>query len=284
MGYVIGSGSNVGKGIDAFNPAGISDVDAQTYIDAMSVTPSGARQTIIIQFFLDIKGLGDFGTDNIFSKMDLAYLLAADAEQAALLDIKRGFDATAINSPTFTVDRGFTAASTRYVQTNWVPSTDASNFTLNDACMGSYERTNEAAGSSYMFGAQNTSTPFDFTIWIPRNASDQIRPGIHNATNALILDNSTESRGLWVVRRTGATALQVFKNGSSFATGTDTSGSLNSIEIYMLADNQGGTAVMAGTRQISFFFAASSLSTTEQTNLFNSVETYMDAIGAGVVA
>jgi len=134
------------------------DPDAQAYIDAMVVKPDAARTAVINQFFLDIKGIGNFGIDNLFAKLDFLYLCAAHTEQVGLLDIRRGtpFDATAVNSPTFVADRGFTGGVGKYLDTGFVPKTDGVNFLLNDASLIDYSRTNIADDTKISIGSQDS--------------------------------------------------------------------------------------------------------------------------------
>lgn len=262
-------------------PAVALDADAQAYIDAMTSAPDGDRETIINQFFLDIKGLGDFGTDDIFSKLDVAYLLAAHDEQAGLLDITRGFDATAVNSPTFTVDRGFVSdGSTSFIDTTFIPSSDGVNFTLNDASFGVYLRTDGTSIGAH--GAQGGSNA-NRTLIQPRQIGDTATINVNGAVANDLVVSMTTALGMMVARRTASNALQAFKNGVSVGSSAGASDALTPRVLIILAFRTIATS-NHDIRQASFSFIASSLTATEQLNLFNAAEAYLDAIGAGVVA
>lgn len=258
------------------------DADAKLFIDAMAVTPSATRKTIINQFFLDIKGIGNFGTDNIFSKLDELWLFAAETEQAGLLGIKRLKDATAVNAPTFTADEGFTGADTKYINLNWNPTDDGVNYTLNDCSYGAYSRS-DIQSDNYWIGADEAADSTSRTFGLTWAAVDNNAYHFINGATS-VNPAATTSLGFWVGRRTASNAVQVFKNGVSFGTDTDASGSLSAVDFFATARSLDGVAAASSTHQISVEFVGAAMSATEQLNLFNSIEAYMDSLGKGVVA
>lgn len=274
-----GGGFSGGQGL----PSGVSnDVDAQLFIDAMTSAPDTDRQVIINQFFLDIKGIGDHGADDIFAQMDFAYLFAAHDEQASLLDVKRLFDATAVNAPVFEVDRGFTGnASNHAVDSTYIPSSDGVNFTQDDCSMGAYSRTNRS-GSEVMMGA-STDASNNLTKFNPRSGADAVNYSVNQAgsenTGAV-----TNSEGLLVIERTASNVTRAYKNGTELDVSADVSQGLPTVEVYVLALHQDTSILQEWLGQCAFAFAGAALTATEHSNLFDAVETYMDAIGAGVVA
>ena len=257
-----------------------NDADAQIFIDAMTTAPDSARETIINQFFLDIKGLGDFGTDNIFAQMDIAYLLAAHDEQAALLDIKRGFDATTSNSPEFEIDRGFTGTGGRHIDTTFVPSTDGVNYTQDDATFGAYSRT-EKNVSHVSIGAGNDPS-LRLARVFPRTVAEEANFSINQGGSES--DPQSTALGLIIIERTASTTTRVYKDGIETDVSADGSTGTPEFSFFILANNQGGSRIFEFVGQIAFACAGSSLNATEHLNFFDATETYMDAIGAGVVA
>ena len=257
------------------------DADAALYVNAMVVNPDFVRRTVINQLFLDLKGVGNHGTDNIFSQLDFLYPLAAHTQQAGLLDIKRDFDATAVNAPAFVVDRGFTGGTDEYIRTMFTPSIDGVNYAQNFASLGVYVRTDQQENTRAM-GGGNVLSLFRSSIVIPRFGSGLQFAVVNGeqSTNFAVAD----SLGLSVSRRRDGANVTAFRNGLLLSTTAAGNPGLTTQELYILARNQGGTADSFYTGQIALAFAGAELTATEQLNLFNAIEDYMDAIGAGVVA
>lgn len=110
-----------------------NDSDAATLIAAMSPAPDGARQTLINTTVVALKAAG------IWALMDECWFMAAHASQSSLLGWKRYKDLSAVNSPTFTTNRGYKSNGTSsYLDTNFAPGTHGVNYTLNDASIGIY--------------------------------------------------------------------------------------------------------------------------------------------------
>jgi hypothetical protein len=80
--------------------------------------PSAGQQTLQNQLVLDLKAGG------IWSKLDTFAVFATDGDSDfALIDWKRLTDYTAVNSPTFTADEGFTGNGTSsYVDNTYITS------------------------------------------------------------------------------------------------------------------------------------------------------------------
>lgn len=90
------------------------DPDAQAYFAAMTVQPSAARKDLINALIVGLKA------DGIWPRIQWLSLLASHSEQAGRLNIKTPAQiASAVNSPVFTVDRGFAGdGATTYLDTN----------------------------------------------------------------------------------------------------------------------------------------------------------------------
>ena len=67
-------------------------------------TVSAGRQTIVNDLIAGLKA------DGIWAKLDRLWLFAAEDQPSALTDLVGLTLATAVNSPTFTADEGYTAA------------------------------------------------------------------------------------------------------------------------------------------------------------------------------
>src|SRR5215813_10721680 len=70
--------------------------------------------------------------DGIWTKLDRLWLFAAENAKTALTDLVGLTLATAVSSPTFTIDKGYAGNGTSsYIDTGFNTSTSGVNFTLN---------------------------------------------------------------------------------------------------------------------------------------------------------
>ena len=122
---------------DKFAGAGrigsLFDPSAMAIMAAFTTPATMARQQLINTLVVALKA---GGTSSIWSNSDVIYVLAAADSQAALINWRNPgtFNATAVNSPTHKVDRGFTGdgASSR-VDTGWTPSTNGIKYIRDNA-------------------------------------------------------------------------------------------------------------------------------------------------------
>jgi hypothetical protein len=98
--------------------------------------PSASQQIIQNQLVLDLKNGG------IWNKLDSFAVFATDGDSDfALIDWKRLTQYTAYNSPTFTANEGFQGnGSSAYIDSNFNPFTNGTNYTINSASIGGYMR------------------------------------------------------------------------------------------------------------------------------------------------
>ena len=96
--------------------------------------PSEAQRLKQNQLLIDLKSAG------AWTKLDTFVNFATDGSSAfALIDWKRLTQYTAVNSPTFTANEGFMGNGTSsYIDTNFNPSTQGVNYTLNNASRYAY--------------------------------------------------------------------------------------------------------------------------------------------------
>lgn len=251
------------------------DADAATLIAAMTTTPDSTRQGHINTLITGLKA------DGVWAKLDELWVMAAHAEQAALLGWKRAKDLTAVNAPTFEVDRGFTGnGTTSYLNTNYVPSTDGVQYTLNDASFGVYSRTDGMSDPNDMGVVSTHRALLNIRRLNGQGISEINSLGI---TNRVLFANSV-STGLIVSRRTASNAIQFLINGSSAATNSEVSTGLPGHAFFVGTFNNAGTPGSFSTRQYAAAFVGAAMSEAQQLALFNRLETYLDAIGAGVVS
>ena len=102
----------------------------------MSPAPSTERSELITATIAELVDSG------VWDKLDSLQVYAAHSQAAGLIDWKRlGTVATITSSSAFTADIGFVGDGTNYIDTKFVPSTDGTNYTLNNASFGLWMHT-----------------------------------------------------------------------------------------------------------------------------------------------
>lgn len=251
----------------------IYDPDAQAYFDAVPTPFSTPRKNIINDLVVQLKADGNWDV------MDRMWLLANEASDQGLVSlINPGSTAATLqSSPSFTVDRGFTSNGiTSYINSHYNPSTDGSNYTQNDACIGVYSRTN-VSETSYDMGSYATGTTVR-TLLGSRRIGGSIEAGLQ--TTGTGGAGIADSLGLVTSVRTSSSSQTFYHNGSSLGSASLTSAALTNLNMFILCISIDGTASQFSSRQIAFAFAGSKA--IDQTALYSAIQTYMTAIGANV--
>src|SRR3569623_916049 len=117
--------------------------EATALFARMSVQPDATRMGLSDACITSLMSNG------VWTKLECLWMPAAHDSQAGRLNwVSSGNTISAVGSPTFTTDRGYTTnGSTSYLDTNFNPST-ASVYALNGASVGCWCRTESAANSS----------------------------------------------------------------------------------------------------------------------------------------
>lgn len=248
-------------GLDAATQALLSQATTDGYTAA-----SGTTLTALDAY---IKGLK---ADGIWSKLDILYVFATngDSDFATynILD-PTTFQATKVNAPTFTSNQGFTGNGTSsYLDTNYNPSTNGVNYTLNNASFGIYTRNTNTGGFIDCDGATN------FSFLVCDNTPRYIM-----AINAIVSDveiTPLVSGMLWDNRKQ-VNGHDFYVNGSIQSNEVDPSNGIPNANFHVLK-----ALSNYGSMQVSIAFAGAELSA-EASDFFTRTEAYMDAIGSGVV-
>lgn len=207
--------------------------------------PSALQQAKQNKLVLDLKAAG------IWSLLDIFYVYATDGDSDfATLNWKEpsSFQCTKVNAPSFTTNAGFNGNGTSsYLNTNWSPGTNGSNYTQNSAGFGCYIHTN-VSETRVDFGTTNATFANLFT----RTTSDAISTAV-NAGGAITVTN-TNSVGLYHIKRTGSNAQEIWKNGINLLTTTGASGARPTGTVYVCAYNNSGSPALYSTKQIGMMW------------------------------
>ena len=259
MGSVLAAGGNIVFGIEA-----------QAIIAAMTTPPSFPRAVRINQLVSSLKSGG------VWSKFDILYIFAAADEQAARINWKNPgtFDATAVNSPTFTVDEGFNGnGTTSEIDSGFNPSTAGGGFTQNSAHIGIWSLTDLAASSHPDMGTDNASANIYINSRAPANQAAFL---VNTATNLLI--PSTNSAAHFVGSRTGATTVAGYINGSVVT--PDSGGTAASSALQSNTVRFARWRTNWGERTLAIGHAGPGLSAAEVAAMNSPFLVYLQAIGA----
>lgn len=244
------------------------DPAALALFTAMTVPPTAARMQLINTTIINLKDTG------VWTQLDVLYFLAAHDAQAARLNWKSpggAFDAVAVNSPTFAVDRGYTGnGSNSRLRTNYTPSTNAVAQTQNNASLLIWSLTNSASNSA---DAGSLTAPRSYVV-ARLGSGIAAQVSLNNATQ----DNVTiaTSLGLIGVSRVSSTVERAWQNGVQLGVDvSNTSTGLASQEQWVL----GANASDFSTRQIALAAFGASLVGLEN-SFYNICLSYMQAVGA----
>lgn len=245
--------------------------EAVAFFQRLATQPSAARKALYNAL------IGALVAAGVWTKLDALYLLAAADQATALTNLARAsYGATAVNSPAFTADLGFTGGSPKFINTNFNPSTAGGNWAQNSASAFAWSnKTAQDAGAIFgMVTATGGRSVEIFPRFLDNNA--------YTALNVNNIDQATASldgSGLWLLTRVAAAGYDVYRNGALLASKTATSNVLQNSNLAILlhtgaaANYFGGTALCAGF--------GSGLSPAEQLALYDALHAYLQAV-AGI--
>ena len=239
--------------------------EATAYFAAMSTQPSNARKTLINNLIVGLVG------DGVWSKLDWLCLMAAHAEQAGRLNaVNPAKSLTAYNSPTFTVDLGFTGnGTTAYLDIGEEPGASGNKFTQNAAHISVWKNSTntgvcrEIGGSSVNLQIRPNWGGADGTISI-------------NTTTALPSPALTSvTKGSIILSRTDGNNANYFVNGTGKTGSSSNIANAMPTALYLLR-----TANAYSPSRLACMTSGGSLSDTDVGNLYSRLNTYLTAIGA----
>jgi len=242
------------------------DAATEAIAAAFTTPPTTARKNLIDAAVVALKAAG------VWDKIDLLEVDAAADSQAALINWKNPAGATgvAVNSPTFTADSGFTGnGSSSYIDTSFNPATMGVNYTQNLCCAFAWSLT---AGQSVRGIIGNSASSI---VLLPRSASDLSEARVNATSASTNVPASTDGTGLWSINRTAGTTQQFYRNATLLSSGTNSSIAVTSANLEAL---RSAATYWAGT--VACVGLAGSMNLTEQTDLYNALNTYLTAVGA----
>jgi len=251
-----------GGGFDADYQAVLDYATAQGY-----TLPSSGQQTLQNQLVVDLKDGG------IWSKLDTFAVFATDGDSDfALIDWKRLTDYTAVNSPAFTSNQGFQGnATSSYINTNFNLDVNKVNYALNSASIGVYDLNNQSG--NFIFGAAESVTIRTSGNW---NSTTNKFTRINDGSSGFPSTNITNN-GFVMVNRTSSSNLQIYDNGILHQQSTITSNDTPNQNLFLMAFNNEGSAILHSNSKLSIAFVGSDLSA-EVSSINTAFNTYISVL------
>jgi hypothetical protein len=254
----------------------VLDPDATTFINAAGITDSTQKSAIYT--------LVDYLKENsLWSKLKAFYPLVGGTTTTHKynllnpLDTDGAFRLTMNGGLTHDANGVTGNGSTGYMD----PHFTAANFNgQNDAGILVYNRVNTSDGAKGLYGAIDSG--FVGTRFLPRFSSTAFKSvsGSTGAGNA-----STDSSGLWLHTRTGASADKVYRNGSVYHTQNYTSAATSStasIKILCVDYNNGSLIYQYIEANICTFAFTDGLSDADKVLLSTGVNNFNTALGRNI--
>ena len=217
--------------------------------------PSASQQLLQEQLIIDLKSAG------VWSKLDTFAVFATDGNSDfALIDWKRLSQYTAVNSPTFTSNGGFTGNGTSaYIDTNFNPATSGVNYTLNDA------------GRFYWIDNRSGTRLEGNSTGVNESRNQNSSTMNINSSNALSAAVNFAVDNYHAFNRTNSTDVELFTNTTQ-SSRTQTSTIISNNNQLIL--RSGATYNASRFR----FYAMGASLVAENTDFYNALNTYLTSI------
>lgn len=240
----------VGGGFDADYAAILSYATTQGY-----TLPSASQQTLQNQLVVDLKAAG------VWSGLDLFYVFATDGDSDfATINWRdvNNFQCIKVNSPTFTTNVGFkTNGTSSYLNTDYNVLNESTNFQLLSNGLAYYV-TNVG---SIQHGAR------------AGNDANQIYFGITPKRHQILTNNYTTGNDTYFASVRNGSNVAQYENNTNVVNFTSTPTALPNENYLLLALNNGGSAVLSGTTEISFFTMGGQFNNSDMYNAWNNYYT-----------
>jgi hypothetical protein len=251
------------------------DPDANAFITAAGitdVTQKGAINTLVV----DLKAYG------LWSKMIALYPMVGGTASTHKYNLKdpRDLDAAYRISWNGTITHSSTGAlgngSTGYGDTHLNPY-QAFTTPYSDYHISYYSRTDSNA-AQVEFGARAGGTYYD--MFLELRVSGTTYFGSNGGTSPVLSWTDGDSLGFYHGKRNPNR--EVFKNGTSKASDSQSPQNLANCNIYILALSLDSVASYHSIRECAFASIGSGMDSTDATNLYNVVQAFQTTLGRQV--
>lgn len=237
--------------------------ESRDLFDRMTTTPTARRCALVDSTIRRLKGAGlwegHFGA------------CAAHAEQAGLLSwVGSDGDMTAVNSPTFTADRGFTGDGASAYLTM---SPDVDNLGIggqNDISVSVWTRVSDAENPAVLDANGSTA---QLRI-IPRLSGDVFRSRCNAASNGD--ETNADAAGHFAISRSASANYQTYVDGALLSTETVNSVALPDAPLRLLTSAN----ITFSTNEVAWWSIRPAMSAAKVAAEYTIVNDHLAAIGA----
>ena len=215
------------------------------WLAALPNVPTQATQYAVDAFFKQLVADGNM-------LLDYFFLFAQDNQPNNKISLINPtlYAITEHNTPTWTANLGYTGNGTStYLSVNYTESVNASQYTLNNNSIGTYNRLNTGVTGASEIGTYDGTNE---TINRSRNTATAAYIGNSSGTGAN--PANTQMQGLIVNTRKASGTAGLAINGVVGATSTIASAALVTKQDNILCQNGNGTQTLFSTNQISLAF------------------------------
>lgn len=250
------------------------DPDVVALIERFSVPPSDARLGLISSTILAFKA------NALWDKLDAIWFIAAADAQAASLNWKSSnYTLVAVNSPTFTADRGLQGnGTTSYMDTQFNPVTAAGLFSQDSASLGVWVNNGSAASTS-VIDLGNTSGSNGSLIRAHNTANVNLAVRVNAAATANFGANIATSLGSTIASRITSGQQNAYRNGAPLGPLASTSSPLPNNAVYLGAFNNNGSVQNFSSRRYACAFIGAGLNDDDVSKMFAITQEYLNAVG-----
>jgi hypothetical protein len=253
------------------------DADAAAFFQRVSNaggTLSLTEKTAVNQLVLDLKD------DGIWTKMKAIYPMVGASAAACAQNLKSSsFTGSFTSNWTFTSTGVQGNGSSDFFNTNL---NTLSELTQINTHLSVYVRNDLNAGSPYDFGnASNAGMTTNPTYLITKYSTGLAYIGIADISYSSSSD-CTNQRGFWVGCTNGSLAQVLYRNASSFLTGTATAGTFANNNLYLGGANAGGNGALFTNKEYAFASIGDGFSSTEASNFYTAVNIFQTTLGRNV--
>ena len=216
--------------------------------------------------------------DGIWAKLDMLHIYATQNATTANLNLVGNiYNATPVNSPTFTTDRSYTGAltGTKYIATGFTASTAVSpKFTRNSGHVSVWSLNDYVSSTAFIMGSTAGSSHIGMQA---RYSGNQSYWFLNDAVGMSSISSS--SIGHFMCNRLLSTTGEGWKNGVLVASNSSVASQpVNARELFVSGENQNGTPT-AVPYEVAMASIGAGLTPTESLAFYNRLRTYMTTVG-----
>jgi len=221
-------------------------------------------------------------TDGLLPVLDRLWILAAANTSQAHTDIINCSTLTAVSSPTFAADTGYTANGAGYLATGFTPSSAGGHFSANSASYGVYILNNRTTGQTASAMGVIEGAELRYTLLEPKETTPVCTYEIMGADFATAAP-ITSIRHSFVVSRTSSNTHALYLDNVAtpfISTSAGNSFGLPTFPFFIMATNLDGTAQHTSVADVfGAAFIGGGMTAAQAVNLSNRINTYIGAIG-----